>query len=87
MGKIYPGRALTGSISCCEVLFLWIEDRLKNPVFDIDLILILQNQGAEQYSDALAAMVLTSDDVAEKYQLSLRPHIATDAAGHDKFQG
>jgi hypothetical protein len=51
------------------------------------LILILQNQGAEQYSDALAAMVLTSDDVAEKYQLSLRPHIATDAAGHDKFQG
>lgn len=70
-GKIYPGRALTGSISCCEVLsFTWIEERLKNPVFDIDLILILQNQGAEQYSDALAAMVLTSDDVAEKYQLS-----------------
>ncbi|WP_333012448.1 hypothetical protein [Kluyvera sichuanensis] len=70
-GKIYPGCALTGSISCCEVLsFAWIEERLKNPVFDIDLILILQNQGAEQYSDALAAMVLTSDDVAEKYQLS-----------------
>ncbi|EOW6732711.1 hypothetical protein ACOZ0S_000136 [Cronobacter dublinensis] len=70
-GKIYPGRALTGSISCCEVLsFAWIDERLKNPVFDIDLILILQNQGAELYSDALAAMVLTSDDVAEKYQLS-----------------
>ena len=70
-GKIYPGRALTGSISCCEAFsFVWLEERLKNPVFDIDLILILQNQGAEQYSDALAAMVLTSDDVAEKYQLS-----------------
>ena len=72
--KIYPGRALTGSISCCEALsFAWIEERLKNPVFDIDLILILQNQGAEQYSDALAALILTSDDVAEKYHL---PHSA-----------
>ncbi|MEZ0533690.1 hypothetical protein [Enterobacter sp. KB-221C9] len=70
-GKIYPGRALTGSISCCEALsFDWLEERLKNPIFDIDLILILQSQGAELYSDALAAMVLTSDDVAEKYQLS-----------------
>ncbi|UYK97760.1 hypothetical protein [Pantoea stewartii] len=70
-GKIYLGRELTGSISCCEALsFDWLEERLKNPVFDIDLILILQSQGAEKYSDALAAMVLTSDDVAEKYQLS-----------------
>ncbi|EPT0359328.1 hypothetical protein ACVNT8_002966 [Enterobacter cloacae] len=69
--KIYPGRELTGSISCFEALsFVWVEERLKNPVFDIDLILILLNQGGEQYSDALAAMVLTSDDVAEKYQLS-----------------
>ncbi|ELE9236936.1 hypothetical protein RM351_002240 [Enterobacter kobei] len=70
-GRIYPGRVLTGSVSFCKTLsFAWIEERLKNPVFDIDLILILQHQGAEQYSDALAAMVLTSDDVAEKYQLS-----------------
>ncbi|HII1982715.1 hypothetical protein G3M73_18650 [Escherichia coli] len=70
-GRIYPGHALTGSVSFFKTLsFFWIEERLKNPVFDIDLILILQNQGAEQYSDALAAMVLTSDDVVEKYQLS-----------------
>lgn len=70
-GRIYPGHALTGSVSFSKTLsFFWIEERLKNPVFDIDLILILQNQGAEQYSDALAAMVLTSDDVAEKFQLS-----------------
>lgn len=73
-GRIYPGRALTGSVSFCETLsFAWIEERLTNPVFDIDLILILQNQGAEHYSDALATMILTSDDVAEKYQL---PHSA-----------
>lgn len=70
-GRIYPGRALTGSVSFCKTLsFAWFEERLKNPVFDIDLILILQNQGAEHYSDALATMILTSDDVAEKYQLS-----------------
>lgn len=73
-GRIYPGHALTGSVSFCKTLsFVWIEDRLKNSVFDIDLILILQNQGAEQYSDSLATMVLTSDDVADKYQL---PHSA-----------
>lgn len=73
-GRIYPGRVLTGSVSCCEALsFAWIEERLKNPVFDIDLIMILQNQAAEHYSDALATMILTSDDVAEKYQL---PHSA-----------
>lgn len=73
-GRIYPGRALTGSVSFCKTLsFAWIEKRLKNPVFDIDLILILQQQGAEHYSDALATMILTSDDIAEKYQL---PHSA-----------
>lgn len=73
-GRIYPGCSLTGSVSFCKTLsFAWIEERLKNPVFDIDLILILQNQGAEHYSDALATMILTSDDVAGKYQL---PHSA-----------
>lgn len=73
-GRTYPGRVLTGSVSFCKTLsFAWIEERLKNPVFDIDLILILQNQDAEHYSDALATMILTSDDVAEKYQF---PHSA-----------
>ncbi|XUA17680.1 hypothetical protein ACQVA2_13455 [Citrobacter sp. OP27] len=73
-GRTYPERALTGSVSFCKTLsFAWIEERLKNPVFDIDLILILQQHAAEHYSDALATMILTSDDVAEKYQL---PHSA-----------
>ncbi len=73
-GRLYPNRALTGSVSFCDTLsFAWFEERLKNPVLDIDLILILQKQGSERYSDALACMVLTSDDVAEKYQL---PHSA-----------
>lgn len=73
-GRIYPGRALTHPVSFCKTLsFSWIEERLKNPVFNIDLILILQNQGAEHYSDALASIIFTTDDVAEKYQL---PHSA-----------
>lgn len=69
--NIYPDRAISGSVSFCDALsFSWIEERLKNPVLDIDLILVLQTQGAERYSDALASMLLTSDDIAEKYQLS-----------------
>ncbi|ATA21316.1 hypothetical protein EDC48_108142 [Gibbsiella quercinecans] len=73
-GNLYPDRAISGSVSFCEILsFAWVEERLKKPVLDIDLILILQQHGAERYSDALASMLLTSDDVAEKYQL---PHSA-----------
>jgi hypothetical protein len=70
--EFYPDRAVPTPISVCETLsFAWIEERLKAPVLDVDLILVLQKNGNEQYSDALAAMLLTSDDVAQKYQL---PH-------------
>ncbi|HDG1678385.1 TPA: hypothetical protein PFE09_003251 [Kluyvera ascorbata] len=73
-GNLYPDRTISGSVSFCETLsFAWVEERLKKPVLDIDLILILQNRGDERYSDALASIILTSDDVAEKYQL---PHSA-----------
>ncbi|EKI4590490.1 hypothetical protein PE031_004382 [Salmonella enterica] len=73
-GNLYPDRAISGSVSFCENLsFACVEERLKNPVLDIDLILVLQQNGAGRYSDALASMLLTSDDVAEKYQL---PHSA-----------
>jgi hypothetical protein len=70
--NIYPDRAISGSVSFCETLsFAWVEERLKTPDLDIDLILVLQKHGAGRYSDSLASMLLTSDDVAEKYQL---PH-------------
>lgn len=73
-GNLYPDRTISGSVAFCETLsFAWVEERLKKPVLDIDLILILQNRGDERYSDALASIILTSDDVAEKYQL---PHSA-----------
>lgn len=70
-GSLYPDRAISGSVYFCETLsFAWVEERLKTPVLDIDLILVLQKHGGGRYSDALASMLLTSDDVAEKYQLS-----------------
>lgn len=48
----------------------WVEERLKSPILDVELLLIHQTQGRDKYSDALAALLLTSDDVATKYQLS-----------------
>jgi hypothetical protein len=73
-GNIYPERVVPASLSFCQTFpFAWVADRFKQPVLDIDLILIVQNNGTDRYSDALASVLLTSDDVAEKYQL---PHSA-----------
>lgn len=49
----------------------WVEERLKQPVLTVDLLLVMQLNGGEAYSDGLAALLLTSDDVAQKYHL---PH-------------
>lgn len=48
----------------------WVEERLKSPILDVELLLIHQTQGGSGYSDALSALMLTSDDVATKYKLS-----------------
>lgn len=55
--------------------FAWVEERLKSPILDVELLLIHQTQGGREYSDALAALLLTSDDVATKYQLSHRARL------------
>lgn len=49
--------------------FLTLEERIKSPTLDIELLLVHQMHGEETYSDALVALLLTSDDVATKYQL------------------
>lgn len=49
--------------------FIWLEERIKSPTLDVDLILVHQTQGKGRYSDILASLLLTSDDVATKYQL------------------
>ena len=71
---LYPERSVPAVISVNETFpFTWIEERLRQPVPDIELILIVLKNGRELYSDALAAILLTSDDVAQQYQL---PHSA-----------
>lgn len=50
--------------------FIWLEERIKSPTLDVDLILVHQTQGKGRYSDILASLLLTSDDVATKYQLT-----------------
>lgn len=50
--------------------FIWLEERIKSPTLDVDLILVHQTQGKGCYSDILASLLLTSDDVATKYQLT-----------------
>lgn len=73
-GELYPERAVPASVSVCETFpFAWVEERIKQPILDVDLVLMLQTNGQDSYSDALAALLLTSDDVALKYQL---PHTA-----------
>lgn len=55
--------------------FLSLDERIKSPTLDVDLILIHQTQGRDAYSDALAVLLLTSDDVATKYNLSLNARL------------
>lgn len=61
-----PGRAVpdditvTGSFSLSEV-----EERLKQPVLTVNLLLVIQLNGGTAYSDGLAVLLLTSDDVAQ----------------------
>ena len=55
--------------------FLSLDERIKSPTLDVDLILIHQTQGRDTYSDVLAALLLTSDDVATKYNLSFNARI------------
>jgi len=55
--------------------FLSLDERIKSPTLDVDLILIHQLQGRDAYSDALVVLLLTSDDVATKYNLSLNARL------------
>lgn len=56
---------ITSSLSMMKV-----EERLKHPSTTVDLIVVMQLSGGEHYSDGLAVLLLTSDDVAHQYRLS-----------------
>ncbi|MDF1897148.1 hypothetical protein [Rahnella contaminans] len=49
-----------------------LDDRLKEGGESADLLVILQQHGKEKYSDGLGIFLLTTDDVAQKYLLSLK---------------
>lgn len=69
-----PGRAVPGDITVTSVFSLSeVEARLKQPLLTVNLLLVIQLSGNAAYSDGLAALLLTSDDVAQKYHL---PHPA-----------
>ena len=67
VGQAYPAPLLT---ILKDRAFDWVGERLKSPILDVELLLVHQTQGGNEYSDSLSALMLTSDDVATKYQLS-----------------
>jgi hypothetical protein len=68
--------------------FRSLDERIKSPALNVDLILINQTQGRDAYGDALAVLLLTSDDVTTKYNLSLNARLlrpmALDMASSEK---
>lgn len=71
---LFSERRIPNDITVTDTLSLsHVEERLKQSVLTVDLILVMQLCGGETYSDGLAALLLTSDDVVQKYHL---PHFA-----------
>ncbi|HAN5621880.1 type VI secretion protein [Escherichia coli] len=71
---LFPQRVVPDNIKVTPDFSMgWVDERLKQPVLTVDLILVIQLNGGNAYSDGLAALLLTSDDVAQKYNL---PHPA-----------
>ncbi|WP_185749330.1 hypothetical protein [Pantoea dispersa] len=46
-----------------------VERRIKTPDISVELVMVQQLRGRDWYSDALATLLLTTDDVATKYEL------------------
>ena len=68
----FPEHSGPSSLALAEHLsFHTLDERLKQPDATIQLILVMQMWGEERYSDGLAALLFTTDDVAQKYSL---PH-------------
>ncbi|NIE71092.1 hypothetical protein [Pantoea sp. Acro-807] len=55
--------------------FLSLDERIRAPALDVEIILIHQTQGGDAYSDALALLMMTSDDVVTKFNLSFNARI------------
>lgn len=55
-----------------ELSLQWLEDTFKSPGAAIDLILVLQVNGASDYSDGLAALLLCPDALAQEWELPVQ---------------
>lgn len=68
---VLPGRAVPADVTVNGAFSLsYVEERLKQPSLTVDLILVMQLHGGHAYSDGLAVLMLTSDDVAQKYGIA-----------------
>ncbi|MEI2264061.1 type VI secretion protein [Erwinia sp. CGal63] len=72
--SLFPQRDVPDDFNIVSAMSMsQLEQRLQQPLLTVDLVLVLQLCGGEAYSDELAALLMTSDDVAQKYRL---PHSA-----------
>ena len=69
--SLFPQRATPDNINIMPDFSMgWVEERLKQPTLTVDLFLVMQLHGGDEYSDGLAALLMTTDDVAQKFCLS-----------------
>jgi hypothetical protein len=67
--KAVPSRSQAATNFVSELSLNWLEDSLKAPGAAIELILVLQINGATAYSDGLAALLLCPDALAQEWAL------------------
>ncbi|MBS0878720.1 MULTISPECIES: hypothetical protein [unclassified Tatumella] len=68
--KLVPAERPVPALSVQRSLsFDFVEQRIKTPDISVELIMVQQLCGRDRYSDALATLLLTTDDVATKYEL------------------
>lgn len=70
--KTMPGRSQVKPTFVSELSLQWLEDNLKAPGSAIELILVLQVNGAKAYSDGLAALLLCPDALAQEWDLPVQ---------------
>lgn len=69
--KVMPAERSVPALSVLRSLsFDSVERRIKTPDISVELVMVQQLYGRDRYSDALATLLLTTDDVATKYELN-----------------
>lgn len=78
---IFPTCAEPPSTTITDTLaFSMVAERIKQPDETVKLVLVVQMQGQDRYSDGLAVLLLTSDDVALKYSIAHQARLLRPAS-------